>query len=131
MILTNPGTRFFIASGCPIATTSLYRCTHLSEQLQRLGHQTSVNDWFDESRIQIEAALDHDVIVLYRLPMSSPLQEVIRKARNAGKPIIFDTDDLIFDPELTVWHRAVRDLSPADQKQHLDGVRHYLMTLMA
>jgi glycosyltransferase involved in cell wall biosynthesis len=131
MILTNSSFRFFIASGCPIATTSLYRCTHLSEQLQSLGHQTSMVEWFDESRIQIDAALDHDVIVLYRLPMSDPIRQLIQKARNADKPVIFDSDDLIFEPELTVWHRAVRDLSPADQAQHLDGVRRYLMTLMA
>lgn len=131
MTLTGARTRFFLASGCPIATTSLYRCTHLSEQLQSLGHQTSVDDWFDESRIQVEAALDHDVIVLYRLPMSNPIRYLIQKARNAGKPVIFDTDDLIFEPELTGWHRAVRNLSQADQVQHLDGVRHYLMTLMA
>jgi glycosyltransferase involved in cell wall biosynthesis len=131
MALANPVTRFFIASGCPIATTSLYRCTHLSEQLQSLGYRASVQDWFDESRIQAEVALDHDVIILYRLPMSDPVEQLVQKARGAGKPVIFDTDDLIFEPELTLWHRAVRDLSPADQEQHLDGVRRYLMTLMA
>jgi glycosyltransferase involved in cell wall biosynthesis len=131
MTLTDPRTRFFVASGCPIVTTSLYRCTHLSEQLQSLGLQTSMEEWFDESRIQIDAALDHDVIVLYRLPMSDPIRQLIQKARTAGKPVIFDTDDLIFEPELTVWHRAVRSLSRTDQAQHLDGVRRYLMTLMA
>ena len=131
MALTDPRIRFFIGSGCPIATTSLYRCTHLSEQLQNLGHQTRLEDWFDESRIRIESALEHDVIVLYRLPMSGPIRELIESAAEAGKPVIFDTDDLVFEPELTVWHRAVRDLSPADQVQHLNGVRRYLMTLMA
>lgn len=131
MALANPATRFFIASGCPIATTSLYRCTHLSEQLRGLGHRASVQDWFDESRIQIDLALEHDVIILYRLPMSDPVELLVQKAREAGKPVIFDTDDLIFEPELTVWHRAVRALSPADQELHLDGVRRYLMTLTA
>jgi glycosyltransferase involved in cell wall biosynthesis len=131
MILSHPATRFFIASGCPIVTTSLYRATHLCQQLQALGHQTAVHDWFDEATIQPELARDAEVIVLYRLPMSDPLQQVIQEARNAGKLIIFDTDDLIFEPELTTWHRAVQKLSPADQAQHLDGVRRYLMTLIA
>jgi O-antigen biosynthesis protein len=131
MTFSNPSTRFFIASGCPIATTSLYRCTHLCEQLQALGHHASVDDWFDEARIRPEAIRDYQVVVLYRLPMSDSLQQVIQEARTAGKPILFDTDDLIFEPELTVWHRAVQDLSPADQAQHLDGVRRYLATLMA
>src|SRR5215813_2217050 len=131
MTLFHPATRFFIASGCPIATTSLYRATHLCQQLQALGHHASVHDWFDEATVQPELAQDAEVIVLYRLPMSGLLQQVIQEARNAGKPIIFDTDDLIFEPELTSWHRAVQKLSPADQAQHLDGVRRYLMSLIA
>ena len=31
--------------------------------------------------------LDHDVIVLYRLPMSDPIRQLIQKARTAGKPV--------------------------------------------
>ena len=51
MALTKPSARYFIASGCPIATTTLYRCVHLREQLQALGHDAIVVDWFDEARI--------------------------------------------------------------------------------
>lgn len=131
MKLARAASRFFIASGCPIGTTSLYRCTHLSEQLRTLGHDTLVNDWFDQSRISLATALEYDVLVLYRLSMSDPLELLVREARKTGKPVIFDTDDLVFEPELTVWHRAVRDLTPSDQAQHLQGVRGYLKTLTA
>lgn len=122
---------FFIASGCPIATTTLYRCVHLGEQLRRLGHEARIEDWFDEGKIEPEKALGYSVIVLYRLAMSPPLERLIGEARRLGKPVIFDTDDLVFEPELTTWHRAVKNLSAADQVQHLDGVRCYLATLLA
>jgi Glycosyl transferases group 1 len=122
---------FFIASGCPIATTTLYRCVHLGEQLQRLGHFVGMEEWLDEAKIEIEEALGHSVIVLYRLAMCPPLERLISKAHRLGKSVIFDTDDLVFEPELTSWHRAVKNLSPADQVQHLDGVRRYLDTLLA
>lgn len=122
---------FFIASGCPIATTTLYRCVHLQEQLQALGHTAQVAEWFGEAQILPEKALAADVIVLYRLAMCPPLQHLISAAQRLGKPVIFDTDDLIFEPELIAWHRAVRNLSPSDQLQHLDGVRRYLVTLLA
>jgi len=131
MDLTNPSTRYFIASGCPIATTTLYRCVHLREQLQALGHGAMVVDWFDETRIDPAEALTYDVIILYRLPMGPALEGLINQARQLNKPVIFDTDDLIFEPEMTAWHRAVKNLSPADQVQHLDGVRRYLLTLLA
>jgi glycosyltransferase involved in cell wall biosynthesis len=124
-------TRFFIASGCPIATTSLYRCVHLREQLSALGREARVVDWFDEARIDVDSALGFDVILLYRLPMSQALERLIKKARAVGKPVIFDTDDLVFEPELMAWQRAVKNLSPGDRAQHLDGVRRYLMTLLA
>ena len=123
-------TRYFIASGCPIATTTLYRCVHLQEQLRALGYNAVVVDWFDEVRVDPTEALTYDVIVLYRLPMSTALAGLISQARKLNKPVIFDTDDLIFEPELTLWHRAVKTLSPADQAQHLEGVRRYLVTLL-
>ncbi len=123
--------RYFIASGCPIATTTLYRCVHLQEQLQSLGYAAEVAEWFEEAKMNPEKALDHDVIVLYRLPLCSKLEKLVQDARELGKPVIFDTDDLIFEPELTAWQRAVRNLTPADQNQHLEWVRRYLATLLA
>ncbi len=121
--------RFFIASGCPIATTSLYRCVHLGEQLRALGHETRMVDWFDEANIVPQDAVGYGAIFLYRLPMSRLLEAVIRAARDAKIPTLFDTDDLVFEPELVAAQRGVSKLSPQDQERHLDGVRRYLRTL--
>ena len=124
-------TSFFIASGCPIATTTLYRCIHLQEQLRELGHDARVAEWFQETAIDIDEALRSDVIFLYRLEMGQLLRQLINRARELHKPIIFDTDDLIFEPDLIEQHRAVQNLSPSDQIQHANGVRRYLETLQA
>lgn len=121
--------RCFIASGCPIATTHQYRCIHLQEQFQALGYDARVVEWFEESAINPEEASGYDVIFLYRLPMWPRIAEVIEQARALGKPLIFDTDDLVFEPDLIEEHRAVRNLSPADQELHAAGVRGYLATL--
>ncbi|MBA2586028.1 MAG: glycosyltransferase family 4 protein [Chthoniobacterales bacterium] len=124
-------TRFFIASGCPIATTTLYRCVHLQEQLQHLGYRAEVAEWFDETQIHCNVTLNYDVIILYRLAMCAPLRRLIDQARDVDKPIIFDTDDLIFEPDLIEQHRAVANLTPAEQELHAEGVRRYQETLLA
>lgn len=123
--------RIFIASGCPIVTTTLYRCTHLQEQLQLLGHHADIVEWFDDAAIDPAQSAGYDLVVLYRLPLGSQLQAVIDQARGAGVPVLFDTDDLVFEPELLHWHRAVQKLIPADQQQHARGVQRYQDTLLA
>ncbi len=124
-------TSCFIASGCQIATTQLYRCVHLREQLQALGHEARLAEWPNEAAINAGEALPADVIFLYRLPMSGPLRQLIERAHELRKPIIFDTDDLIFEPGLVAEQRGVRDLSASDQIQHAEGVQRYLETLEA
>lgn len=126
---TERSARYFIASGCPIATTTLYRCVHLQEQLRHLGCHADVAEWFDDAAINPKEALKYDAIFLYRVAMCSALAVLIEQARELGKPVIFDTDDLIFEPEMLEWHRGVRNLSPSDQKLHAAGVRRYLETL--
>ena len=123
--------RFFIASGCPIATTHLYRCVHLAEQLRALGHEAEIAEWFDDTQIEPARAVGYDAIFLYRLPMSALLARVIEEARQTGIPLIFDTDDLIFEPDLVHTQRGIDRLSPSEQEQHLGGVRRYLQTLKA
>src|ERR1700730_8968930 len=63
--------------------------------------------------------------------MSQQLRRLIKRAHELQKPIIFDTDDLIFEPDLIEQHRAVRNLTPSDQIQHGKGVCRYLETLEA
>lgn len=111
--------------------TTRYRCLHLSEQLRLLGHETEIVDWWDETKVDPEMPLRSDVIVLYRLMMSPALERLIAGARRLGKPVIFDTDDLIFEPDLIAAHRAVKNLSEEDQKLHGEGVSRYLLTLQA
>ena len=123
--------RCFIASGCPIATTHRYRCLHLHEQLEALGYEAHVAEWFEESAINPKEPLDYELIFLYRLPMWPRLRQVIDQARAVGQTLIFDTDDLVFEPDLIEQHRAVQNLSAAEQQLHAEGVRGYLATLQA
>ncbi len=46
-----------------------------------------------------------------------------------GRPVIFDVDDLVFEPQLAPWHRGVANLPPSEQALYVEGVQRYLATL--
>ena len=123
--------KILIASGCPHCTTTQYRCVHLKEQLAALGYSATVQEWFEPGRKNIREILLYDLIVLHRVALDLELEQLIREARHLNKKVVFDVDDLVFEPSLTEWHRGVA-LLPEEQKgAYHDGVLRYLATLEA
>ena len=123
--------RVLIAAGCPHATVTQYRCVHLQEQLEAGGAQVDLRDWTDSAALDGEQPLPYDVLVLQRVAMSAPLRRLIERVRGAGGRVLFDTDDLVFEPELAHWHRGVANLPAGEQAIYVDGVRRYRTTLDA
>jgi GT2 family glycosyltransferase/glycosyltransferase involved in cell wall biosynthesis len=75
-----------------------YRCRQASEQLRAAGAVGNVLH-VDDRRLLSELPR-YGVVVLFRLPWSERVAEVVRTARRAGVPVLFDIDDLLFDPSL-------------------------------
>lgn len=124
--------KVFIAAGCPFATVTRYRCIHLQEQFASLGIESVIREWSEELPSGwLDEALSADLIVLQRVPINNSVRHLIASARQSGKQIAFDTDDLIFEPQLTAWHRGVANLSADEQVLYQDGVQRYLATLEA
>lgn len=123
--------RFFIASGCAVATTMQYRCVHLQEQLQHLGHEAEIGYWPEPNDVNPARVENCDAIFIYRVAMSPPLRAFIDEARQAGRKVIFDIDDLVFEPELIQHHRAGESMSGETAEMHAGFVRRYLDTLLA
>lgn len=123
--------KVFISSGCPHGTTTRYRCTHLQEQLLAAGHQVTLENWYGDHLANLENILDHDLIVLHRVAMTPMLRQLLAKANQRRIPLVFDTDDLIFEPMMTEWHRGVRRLSAVDQALYGDGVQRQLEVVEA
>ncbi|MFN2199937.1 MAG: glycosyltransferase family 4 protein [Caldilineaceae bacterium] len=122
-----------IASGCFIGTSALYRCVHLREQLAEIGVTADVVDWTIPRDIPsgpaLERMLDVDLLVLHRVAMGNELARVVERVQYAGGTVVFDTDDLVFEPQLIHWHRGVARLSDQEKAQYADGVSQYLATL--
>ena len=65
-------------------------------------------------------------VIIHRAPYWSPFIEFVNKMRAAGSIIVFDVDDLVFDPELVPFIDGFRYLPDEDQKQaFLRGLQAY------
>ena len=107
-----------------------YRVHHPREALAlRSGRLPVVAHYLDPELGRLTA--DADVVVLQRVPATAGILELVDTWRAAGSLVVFDSDDLIFDPELAADIPAVAAM-PDDQRAHyLDGVRRYRTTLEA
>ena len=107
--------------------TQRYRCFHQQEQLMLNDVECTVKH-FSNSQL-LEDAADYRVVIMHRVPHNDLVEAVIHRAHAAGGVVIFDTDDLIFEPELTSWVDALSTMPPDELKLYHEGVRRYRRTL--
>jgi hypothetical protein len=106
-----------------------YRAHLPAEALQLHGVATEVLHYRDA---RLPAAIDRaDVVVVYRVPATRQVLELIDGARRSGTPVLFDVDDLIFDPDVATEIPALRILDEAEASLWLEGVRRYRRTMDA
>ena len=90
--------------------TRRYRCVHQQEQLALKGAATALCE--DDDPQLLADVFEYDLIVLHRVPFSPLIDLVIQLAHTQGKPVVFETDDLIFVPELEAHIGFVDTLAP-------------------
>jgi glycosyltransferase involved in cell wall biosynthesis len=115
-----------IISGCP-GDAFRYRCEHQAEQLRFLGLTVDIA-YFDQIDYG-EALRNYEFFWLHRVPHTPGVEQLIFSAQKMGKPVIFDTDDLIFDEEKVPYVRALELMSQDEVDLFYDGVRRYHHTL--
>jgi glycosyltransferase involved in cell wall biosynthesis len=121
----------YIVSGCDRGNTTVYRCFHKQEQLALCGLSAAVREHYYPGEVTLPEALAHDLVILHRVAFDPLIGELIRQARARGKPVLFDVDDLVFEPELTHHVDALKAMTPEQVERYRDGVRRNLQTLLA
>ena len=106
-----------------------YRCEHQAEQLALLGVSSDI---VQSGRIDLAAAVDYyESFVLNRVEWRDELAAFFERARTSDKPVLFDTDDLIFEPDLS-GHLAFLDGWPeAERRLEIERLDRYRRTLEA
>ncbi len=106
-----------------------YRARLPAEALALVGVAAEVHHYRDPDLLA--AATRADVVVLYRVPATVAILELIEACHGAGIPVVFDVDDLIFDPDLRDQIPALRLLPPDEAELWMQGVARYRTTLEA
>lgn len=115
-------------SGCP-GGPMRYRCEHRAEQLNLLGCSAEA---VAVDTVDLMPLLDRfECFVLHRAPMTDELRAFIAGAHAQGKPVIFETDDLIFDPEATHLLAELTTLGPQERAAFVDEIARNRQTLLA
>lgn len=106
-----------------------YRCVHQGEQLRFLGVSYDIAQ---ASRIDLAAAVDHyECFVLNRVQWCAAVAEFVERARSRGKLIVFDTDDLLFEPNLDRYFAFLDGEPEAERRAWIATLDRYRRTLEA
>jgi glycosyltransferase involved in cell wall biosynthesis len=106
-----------------------YRAWLPAEALGLLGVHSEIR-WFTDPDLPEEVDRS-DVVVVYRVPATDWVLEVVGRARGRGLPVLFDADDLIFDRDVAVGLPALETMSRDDAERYLHGVDRYRTTMEA
>jgi len=106
-----------------------YRVFQRRELLEMHGRTCTIIGYSQlESRLHscraIENLVDQtDIALFHRTLFCEPIGALLEALAARGKPAVYDVDDLVFEPDLTEFHRGVMLLSPAEQVSYHQGVQ--------
>ena len=99
-----------------------YRVLNKAEQLRKHGFEVKVVNLSD---LQLSMAQNASHIIIYRSPISPELLRLCHLAKEYGKPVFFDIDDLVFDTVYTDQLSYTQGLDPVEKGNYDAGVRNY------
>ncbi len=106
-----------------------YRAWLPAEGLALAGISTEVRHYRDPEVPRL--AFGADVVVAYRVPATWQILETFARCRSLGIVVLFDVDDLIFEPELASEIPALSLLPAEEAELWMQGVRRYRSTMEA
>jgi glycosyltransferase involved in cell wall biosynthesis/ubiquinone/menaquinone biosynthesis C-methylase UbiE len=119
---------FLYIVGCLEGESKRYRVYNVIEALIANGRKCAALYEIDVDLL-IQRGLSCRAIILFRAAHSPFIERLAAFARAQGIPLIFDVDDLVFEPEHIDWVRAIGHFTPEQRREYLSGVTRYRRTL--
>ena len=123
--------RILYLLGCNEGPSKRYRVFNHIEALKTAGHHA---EWIWDIHPQTR---DRDFIASFSIVVnfrggfndrSAPFFDLVK---SLGIPLVYDTDDLVFDPSVVDQIDAYRRMAPPDQVDYLSGMRSMSRALIS
>lgn len=118
--------------GCWEGESKRYRVYNIAEGLEDLGYRVQVMPYEHVSKIALENVKARTVI-LFRAPYDDAvnIKLFLTYAKDNNIKVIFDIDDLVFEPDIIDQIDGFKLLPESEQQIYIDGVNSYRKLLLA
>lgn len=106
-------------SGCPGGSRS-YRCYTQAEELSYYGISSKVISQDNLNLIWLTARFK--IFIFHRVIYSEHIENVIREIKKQKKTIIFETDDLVFNPAYIPYMHYYQHMDPCEREWYDNGI---------
>ncbi|NTW15209.1 MAG: glycosyltransferase family 4 protein [Candidatus Moranbacteria bacterium] len=113
-----PADVLFVTGG--VGDSARYRTRHVGEGLLRNGISSSVT--VQDNPLLASYADKFSVFVLHRVLFTPSVAKLVGRVKAQGKAIVFDTDDLVFDPKYLEHMDYWRVMNALERKLYEHGV---------
>lgn len=106
-------------SGCP-GSSRFYRCLNQSEELANYGLKTEI---INQNNPYVKYMLrNFDTFIFQRVIYNKHISNIIKEIKKQKKEIIFETDDLVFDPEYIPQMHYYNFMSEEEKGWYENGI---------
>jgi glycosyltransferase involved in cell wall biosynthesis len=113
-----PGDILFITGG--VGDSARYRTEHHAEELELQGFKCSIT--VQDNPLLTKYSNKFKIFVFHRVLFTPAVQKLIEKIKQQNKEIIFETDDLVYDPKYLKYMDYFKNMNIFEKKLYENGV---------
>lgn len=113
-----PGDILFITGG--VGDSARYRTEHHAEELELQGFKCSVT--VQDNPLLAKYSDKFKVFIFHRVLFTPAVKKLIEKIKQQNKEIIFETDDLVYDPKYLKYMDYFKNMNSFEKKLYENGV---------
>ncbi|MDO8566210.1 MAG: glycosyltransferase [Candidatus Moranbacteria bacterium] len=113
-----PGDILFITNG--VGDSARYRTTHIAEELEQNGFTTALT--VQDNPFLLSYVDKFSVFVFHRVLFTEKVKQFIELIKTQKKEIIFEADDLVYDPQFLQYMAGYDDMNTFERKLYENGL---------
>ena len=115
----------FVSSGA-VGDSWRYRVKNVAAEIELHGISSEITV---QENIWLKNCADKfKVFIFHRVQSNAPVSELIEKIKKQGKEIIFETDDLLFDPKYIQQQDFFKNINQLEKKFFENGIGGEILT---